>query len=59
MIIALLTVALTLVLGMINLGKPDKASQLKSNKLMRVRIAAQAVAIGLLFLMVFLKSKGA
>ena len=55
MVLALLTVLGTLVLGMINLTKMDEASQIKSNKLMRVRVIAQAVAVGLLFLVVLAK----
>lgn len=55
MVLALLTVLGTLVLGMINLTKTDEASQIKSNKLMRVRVIAQAVAVGLLFLVVMAK----
>ncbi len=58
MVLALLTVLGTLVLGMINLTKADEASQIKSNKLMRVRIIAQVVAVGLLLLIVLAK-KGA
>lgn len=55
MVIALLTVLGTLVLGMINLVRTDEASQVKSNKLMRVRVVAQAVAVGLLVLIVVMK----
>ena len=52
---ALLTVAITLVLGMINMLKTDKASQLKANKLMRVRVISQGVAICVLMLALYLK----
>lgn len=52
---ALLTVAITLVLGMINMLKTDKASQMKANKLMRVRVVSQGVAIGVLMLALYLK----
>ncbi len=55
MVAALLTVAVTLVLGMVNMLKTDKASQIKSNKLMRIRVMAQAAAIGILFLALYLK----
>ncbi len=54
---ALLTVLVTLVMGMINLLKTDKASQIKSNKLMRIRVAAQAVAIVILLVAVYLKKQ--
>ncbi len=53
--LALLTVAVTLVLGMINMLKTDKESQLKSNKLMRMRVMAQAAAICILMLALYLK----
>jgi len=56
--LALLTVLGTLILGVVNLGKTDEASQLKSNKLMRIRVMAQAVAVGLLMLVLYLKSQG-
>ncbi len=56
--LALLTVMGTLVFGVANLGKTDEASQLRSNKLMRLRVMAQAVAIGLLMLILYLKSQG-
>jgi len=55
--LALLTVLGTLILGMINLTKADETAQLKSNKLMRVRIMAQAVAIGVLFIAITLKKQ--
>ena len=54
---ALLTVFGTLVMGMINLTKTDEASQIKSNKLMRVRVGAQAVAIVILLVAVYLKKQ--
>ncbi len=53
--LALLTVLGTLVMGMINLTKTDEASQIKSNKLMRIRVGAQAVAIVILLVSVYLK----
>ena len=55
--LALLTVLGTLVMGMINLTKTDEASQLKSNKLMRIRVGAQAVAIVILLVAVYLKKQ--
>ncbi|MEE9273344.1 MAG: twin transmembrane helix small protein [Robiginitomaculum sp.] len=55
MALALLTVLVTLVLGMINLTRKDKASQIKSNKLMRVRVIAQAIAVLILLLIVMAK----
>ncbi|PHR91528.1 MAG: hypothetical protein COA69_10020 [Robiginitomaculum sp.] len=55
--LALLTVFGTLVMGVLHIGKTDTASQLKSNKLMRLRVVAQAVAVGILALSMYLKSK--
>ena len=55
--LALLTVLGTLVMGMINLTKTDEASQIKSNKLMRIRVGAQAVAIVILLVAVYLKKQ--
>ena len=54
--IALLTVLGTLVLGMANMRKTGEEARMKSNKLMRIRVMAQAVAVGALFLMLYLKS---
>lgn len=54
---ALLTVFGTLIFGFANLGKTDKASQMKANKLMRIRVAGQAVAIAILCVIVYVKSK--
>jgi hypothetical protein len=56
--IALLTVLVTLILGMINLAKTGPEARLKSNKLMRIRVIAQAIAVGILFLSLYLKSQG-
>ncbi|HFB54937.1 MAG TPA: twin transmembrane helix small protein [Hellea balneolensis] len=57
MAVALLTVLGTLVLGMINLVKPGEEAQLKSNKLMRWRVIAQACAIGIFMLVVAVKKQ--
>lgn len=54
--IALLTVLGTLILGMLNMRKTGEEARMKSNKLMRIRVMAQAVAVGALFLMLYLKS---
>ena len=58
MAIALLTVLGTLILGMLNLAKTGQAAREKSNKLMRLRVIAQAVAVGILFLSLYRKSQG-
>ena len=55
--LALLTVFASLVMGSLNMRKTGTAARLKSNKFMRVRIAAQAVAVIALFLMFYLRSK--
>ena len=56
--LALLTVLGTLVMGMLNMRKTGEEARLQSNKLMRYRVFAQAVAVGVLFLMLYLRSKG-
>ncbi len=55
--LALLTVFMTLILGALNMRNTDKASRRRSNKLMRLRVGAQFVAVVLLFAMIYLKSK--
>jgi len=55
--LALLTVFVTLILGALNMRKTDKESRRRSNKLMRIRVASQFVAVILLFVMIYLKSK--
>ena len=55
--LALLVVLGTLVLGMLNMAKTGQAAREKSNKLMRYRVFAQAIAVGALFLALYLKSK--
>ena len=55
MALALLTVLGTLILGMINLTKTGEEALLKSNKLMRIRIMAQGVAIAVLFIAIWAK----
>ncbi len=56
-VLSLLTVLGSLIFGALNMGKADTQSRLKSNKLMRIRVAAQFVAVISLVLMVYLKSK--
>jgi hypothetical protein len=57
MTVALLTVLATLILGMINLVKPGEEAQLRSNKLMRWRVIAQACAVGIFMLVVVIKKQ--
>ena len=54
---ALGTVLVTLILGMLNMRKTGEEARMRSNKLMRLRVFAQAVAVGALFLMLYLKSQ--
>jgi len=56
-VLALLTVVASLVLGALNMRKTGTAARLKSNKFMRLRVAAQFVAVIALVLMVYLRSK--
>lgn len=56
-VVALLTVLITLIMGMLNMRKTGEEARLKSNKLMRIRVFAQAIAVGALFLMLYMKSQ--
>jgi len=55
--LALLTVFASLILGALNMRKGGTEARLKSNKFMRVRVAAQFVAVLALLLMIYLRSK--
>ena len=55
--LAFLTVFASLILGALNMRKGGTEARLKSNKFMRVRVAAQFVAVLALILMVYLRSK--
>ncbi|PHQ60637.1 MAG: hypothetical protein COC03_01525 [Robiginitomaculum sp.] len=55
--LALLTVFASLVMGALNMRKGGTEARLRSNKFMRLRVAAQAVAVIALILMVYLRSK--
>ncbi len=57
--LALLTVVTTLVLGALNMRKQGMEARLRSNKLMRLRVASQFVAVIALVLMVYMRSKAA
>ncbi len=58
-ILSLIAVFTSLVLGAINMRKTDMASRLRANKLMRIRVGAQFLAIAGLVVLLLLKSKGA
>lgn len=57
--IACLGVLAILMLGIGTFGKGGEGSAKRSNKFMRYRIYAQALAVGLIVLFVWLRSKGA
>ena len=54
--VALFTVLITLVLGMVQLGKKGASARERSNILMRYRVITQAGAIGLLFIAFSIKA---
>ena len=56
-VLSIVTVVVTLVLGGINMRKVDIDSRLKANKLMRLRIIAQILAVVFLVVLVAVKSK--
>lgn len=49
--VALAAVAIVLVLGLVNITRSDEGQASRSNKLMRMRVIAQAVVIGILILL--------
>lgn len=57
--LALLTVFASLILGALNMRKAGLDARLKANKLMRVRVVAQFVAVIALIIMVYMRSKAA
>ncbi len=57
-ILAFIWVLATLVLGAITMGQKDEAARERSNTWMARRVTAQAVAIGLLALTWYVKSRG-
>lgn len=56
--IAVLVVLGILMLGISNFGRGGEDAAKKSNKLMRWRIYAQAVAVALILLFVYVRGKG-
>ncbi|MEM6914357.1 MAG: twin transmembrane helix small protein [Pseudomonadota bacterium] len=56
--LALLAVAVVLGLGIFSLAKGGEFSAKNSNKLMRLRVTLQAVAVALLMLFVWLLGRG-
>jgi hypothetical protein len=57
-VIALAATAIILAVGIYSLAKGGAFAKNNSNKLMRLRVTAQAVAIGLLVLFLLLVGKG-
>jgi uncharacterized membrane protein YozB (DUF420 family) len=57
-VLAFLFVLFTLVMGAKNMGGKDEAARLRSNIWMRRRVTGQVVAIGLLMLTLYIKTKG-
>ena len=55
---ALFVVLVTLILGMFAMLDKSPEARLRSNKLMRYRVMAQAVAVGVFFVAVALKKVG-
>lgn len=58
-VVSLLAVLATLILGFVNMARGGDGSSLRSNKLMRYRVAIQFVAIGLMFIAVIAKQGAA
>lgn len=56
--VAVLTVLAILMFGIGNFGRGGEDAAKKSNKLMRWRIYAQAVAVALILLFVYIRGKG-
>ena len=56
--IALAAVLIILGLGVYSLAKGGAFAKENANKLMRLRVAAQAIAVGLLMLFLWLAAKG-
>ncbi|UAB87940.1 twin transmembrane helix small protein [Ruegeria sp. SCSIO 43209] len=58
LLLAMAAVVVVLVMGIANFGKPGKEAALKSNKLMRLRILFQFIAVLLIVLYVYLRGQG-
>ena len=57
-IIAVLVVVVVLIIGIFGFGKGGEFNRKYANKMMRLRIASQAVAVGLIILYVYLRQGG-
>jgi len=58
-VLAVLAVAVVLMLGIGGFAKGGAFNKKYSNKLMRLRILMQAIAVALILLYIFLKQRGA
>ncbi len=58
MVIAMVTTLVVLFTGLISFARGGSANMARSNKYMRWRVMAQAIAIGLFLLAVLLKGSG-
>lgn len=58
LLLAMAAVVVVLVMGIANFGKRGKEAALKSNKLMRLRILFQFIAVLLIVLYVYLRGQG-
>jgi uncharacterized membrane protein YozB (DUF420 family) len=57
-IAALVATALVVLIGVLNMGRSDENRRLTSNKLMRLRIVMQAIAIALVVIGLIWGSRG-
>ncbi|WP_170476927.1 twin transmembrane helix small protein [Ruegeria arenilitoris] len=58
LLLAMAAVVAVLVIGISNFGKPGRDAALKSNKMMRLRILFQFIAVVLIVLYVYLRGQG-
>lgn len=54
LVLILVAVVVILVAGLFGFANPSTSSDERSNRLMRLRVVAQAVAVGLLAILVYL-----
>ncbi|WP_170561180.1 twin transmembrane helix small protein [Ruegeria atlantica] len=58
LLLAMAAVVVVLAIGISNFGKSGKAAAMKSNKMMRLRILFQFIAVLLIVLYVYLRGQG-
>ena len=59
LLLAMAAVVVVLAIGISNFGKPGTDAAMKSNKMMRLRILFQFIAVVLIVLYVWLRGQGA